>query len=173
MLKKIARLGDFTTTGGKIIHTLGTCMDNGRKWAVTGSLATCGECEGSFLIFGSAHDTTDEGKSAVVDGDLVLCPCRKNHVVAGSDTGCFTEVDLGSGPGSYEQATAERLDTNSAHHYDDRFQLLDAQTGDPLGNFEYAIVRGTGEIEYGVTDVNGHTHLLSSTANSESVHIYM
>ncbi|WP_209440495.1 PAAR domain-containing protein [Paraburkholderia dilworthii] len=157
----------------KIIHTLGTCLDNGRKWAVTGSLATCGECKGSFLIFGSAHDTTDEGRTAVVDGDLVLCPCRTNHVVAGSDAGCFTEVDDDSDSASYKQERSEQPDNELAHYYDDRFQLLDAQTGEPLANLEYAIVRATGEIEYGVTDLSGHTHLLSSTADSESVNIYM
>ncbi|MEP9323050.1 DUF2345 domain-containing protein, partial [Paraburkholderia phymatum] len=56
--------------------------------------------------------------------------------------------------------------------FDDRFQLIDQKTKTPLANVEYAIVRSDGAIEHGVTDEQGHTHLLSQTATSESVAIY-
>lgn len=56
--------------------------------------------------------------------------------------------------------------------FDDKFRLLNDDTGLPLSQTEYAIRRATGNIEYGTTDEEGHTHLLSSTAESESVDIF-
>jgi type VI secretion system secreted protein VgrG len=56
--------------------------------------------------------------------------------------------------------------------FDDRFRLLDKVTGTPLKNVEYAIVRVDGSVEHGTTDAEGHTHILSQTAQSENIKIY-
>jgi type VI secretion system secreted protein VgrG len=60
----------------------------------------------------------------------------------------------------------------SSNRFDDRFRLLDLVTGAPLQNMEYAIVRADGTVEHGVTDNEGHTHLLSQTAQTENIKIY-
>ncbi|WP_236596738.1 DUF2345 domain-containing protein, partial [Paraburkholderia hiiakae] len=57
--------------------------------------------------------------------------------------------------------------------FDDRFRLLDALTRAPLQNAEYAIVRADRSVEHGITDDGGHTHLLSQTAKSENIKIYV
>ena len=56
--------------------------------------------------------------------------------------------------------------------YDEQFQLLDAHTGEPLVNAEYAVVRATGDIEHGMTDAKGYTRRLSMTSSAEEVNIY-
>lgn len=63
--------------------------------------------------------------------------------------------------------------TSEPPAFDDRFQLLDAETGEPLVGFEYAIERANGEVEHGVTDSDGNTHLLSATEHAESINFYI
>ncbi|WP_439891586.1 PAAR domain-containing protein [Ralstonia sp. 25C] len=171
MMKKIARFGDSTTTGGKIIYTPGTCMDNGRVWAVAGSLATCGECKGSFGISASAHDTTDEGKAAVVDDDLVLCPCGKNRVIAGADAGTSTEVGHASHKTVDGQREAEphRL-SDSAQSFDEQYVLFDSDSGAPLANVHYRICTSSGQVFSGVTDASGLTQRVK-TFGAESLRL--
>lgn len=61
---------------------------------------------------------------------------------------------------------------SAATSYDDRSVLFDEDTDLPLPNTEYAIRRASGQLEYGVTDAAGHTHLLAATVAAESVDIY-
>lgn len=56
--------------------------------------------------------------------------------------------------------------------FDDKFALLDEDTGEPLCHTEYAIRRANGQVEFGVTDEKGHTHLLAVAARAESIEIY-
>lgn len=56
--------------------------------------------------------------------------------------------------------------------FDDKFKLWDEETGEPLANAPYAIKRASGSLEHGTTDDQGHTHILSSTLESESIEIY-
>jgi uncharacterized protein (DUF2345 family) len=57
--------------------------------------------------------------------------------------------------------------------FDDHYVLVDADSGAVLARIEYAIVRASGAIEHGVSDVEGKTHLLSSTVEAEAVDIYV
>jgi hypothetical protein len=41
-----------------------------------------------------------------------------------------------------------------------------------LGRREYAVVRASGKLEFGTSDAQGHTHVLSTTAQAEQVEIY-
>ena len=56
--------------------------------------------------------------------------------------------------------------------YSGRFMLVDDHDGAPLANREYAVVRASGKLEFGTSDRKGQTHLLSATAQPESVEIY-
>ncbi|AMP13663.1 hypothetical protein CPter291_1389 [Collimonas pratensis] len=55
--------------------------------------------------------------------------------------------------------------------FDEKYVLRDAD-GQPLAGAAYAIERKTGEFEYGETDSNGHTHLLSTVASAENINVY-
>lgn len=61
---------------------------------------------------------------------------------------------------------------NDEKLFDDRFILFDEDTNAPMPNTEYAIRRANGQLEFGVTDAEGHTHLLTATVKAESVDIY-
>ena len=61
---------------------------------------------------------------------------------------------------------------NDEKVFDDRFILFDEDTDTPMPNTEYAIRRANGHLEFGVTDAEGRTHLLTTTAEAESVDIY-
>jgi uncharacterized Zn-binding protein involved in type VI secretion len=75
MRKAAVRHGDPTTTGGFVMAFASTIHDNRKKVALSGDEATCGNCKGTYKIFGT--------------GDKVLCPCGKNRVIVGSDPGIF------------------------------------------------------------------------------------
>jgi len=83
-------------------------------------------------------------------------------------TGQSVQMMGGGGP----VAVASKAVAAATSKYNDKFILHDSTTGQPIANHEYAIVRQSGAVEYGTTDDAGHTHLLSSQAESEDVKIY-
>jgi uncharacterized Zn-binding protein involved in type VI secretion len=78
MLKRLAHLGDPTTTGGKITITAGTATDfaDGRIIARQGDTATCPLCGKSGLIQCIASPLMSfDGIPVAREGDYVLCDC--------------------------------------------------------------------------------------------------
>ena len=53
--------------------------------------------------------------------------------------------------------------------FNDIYQLIDQETGEPLVNFEYAIRRESGVFEYGVTDSFGFTQKVGDASSAENV----
>lgn len=79
----LVRHGDPTTTRGFVIAYSSTMHDDGKKIALFGDTATCGNCKGAYPIYGTGEGVSEQGRVAVVHGDKVLCPCGKNRVIAG------------------------------------------------------------------------------------------
>ena len=96
MRRTAARDSDSTTTGGFVIAVTSTIFDNGKRIALDGDEATCGNCNGAFKIFGSATRMSCHGRRVVLNGDPVLCPCGQNKVIAGGDSRIFYEADSGT-----------------------------------------------------------------------------
>lgn len=71
--------------------------------------------------------------------------------------------------GSEPPPSADEADAT----FDDHFVLVDAGSGEILAHAEYAIVRASGKVEHGVSDAQGKTHMLSSTAKAEDIDIYV
>ena len=71
------------------------------------------------------------------------------------------------------RTAATSLSGIAGNRFDDRFVLLDDETDMPLPNTAYAIVRARGDTEFGITDADGHTHVLASTGQAELVDIYV
>jgi len=88
MSKELVCDGDATTTGGHVIAAVSSMYDGERRVALDREMATCGKCPGEHPIQGSGTDMQEDGRACVLDGDLVLCPCEKNHVKASADAGC-------------------------------------------------------------------------------------
>ncbi|BCF99735.1 hypothetical protein PPGU19_043040 [Paraburkholderia sp. PGU19] len=95
MHKAAARHGDTTTTRGVVLAFSSTIHDDGKKVALSGDEATCGNCEGIYKIFGTGRGMSEKGRDVVIDGDLVLCPCKRNRVIVGSNPGIFLETTQG------------------------------------------------------------------------------
>jgi hypothetical protein len=57
--------------------------------------------------------------------------------------------------------------------FDDRYKLIDKETGAILAHTEYAIRRSSGAVEHGVSDSEGNTHILSATQAAEDIDIYV
>jgi len=85
MSRQLAKLGDKTTSGGQIISATSGFSDNGTQLAMTGDMALCPKCKGSFPLMGTAIHWSSMGKTHVATGDRVLCQCPNNQVI-GSTT---------------------------------------------------------------------------------------
>lgn len=175
MNRRAVRDGDPTTTGGIVVVTSSAMTNHGKKVALDGDKATCGNCEGLFLIAGGAHRMTHCGRSIALDGDHVLCPCGKNRLIAGSDSTIFYG-DSGGGNavaparGNAAYTTSERYVCTSIVH-DEQYVLRDNVSGQLLANVSYRIVTDTGQAIAGTTDGTGRTRRFV-TNKAASLKIY-
>jgi uncharacterized Zn-binding protein involved in type VI secretion len=166
--------GDTTTTRGVVIAVASRMFEKGRRLALHGEEATCGNCKGSFKIVGTATRTRDNGRALVQHGDWVMCPCGKNRVLADSK---MTYHDEGStartlaSPVAAAAAVGAVTDATTASQYDEQIQLL-TNSGTPVANTNYKIVAASGATTTGTTDAQGKTSRVSTDA-AESLQIYL
>ncbi|CAE6855685.1 hypothetical protein R69927_07757 [Paraburkholderia domus] len=154
----IVRHGDPTTTRGKVVAFSATIDDGGRKIALHGDQATCGNCKGLWKIVGTGEGVGERSRAAAINGDHVLCPCKKNRVIAGADAGMFMHKDTGT-------ASATPHEAPPAGQYDEQFTLRDA-AGSPLANVRYRIVVDDERVITGATNANGKTERIKTDAAS-------
>ncbi|WP_447867475.1 colicin E3/pyocin S6 family cytotoxin [Rahnella bonaserana] len=84
MIRALVCLGDKTTYGA-VLSASSTWFEGTRALALTGDMASCSKCGGTYQIAGTVVDMSEDGKAFVATGDRVLCQCP-NHVVFGSTT---------------------------------------------------------------------------------------
>ena len=118
-----------------------------------------------------------DGAAVARDGDKTSCGAiliADQHTTFTLETGfdAFFSAPAPA-PASSVSTTSGNPKIRADSMFNDFFRLLHAESGLPIRLVEYAIVRESGDIEHGTTDDNGHTHLLSTGANSESVDIYV
>ena len=85
MSKKIAVIGDDTTTGGKIISSSVLGFNHIDAIACLGDYASCPKCKGSGKIIEATDKLIVEGKPAAYDGCIIACGCRPigvNRIIA-------------------------------------------------------------------------------------------
>ena len=167
MFDRLATDGDRTSTGGEVIGRSGMYDERGKMYARGENNATCGICEGTWPIAGSARDWTDDGYPMVKDGDRVLCPCGKNFVFAwGGSNALFTES-------AGEPQTTTLAPARTVATYDQRFHVTNPRTGQPLRDMPYRIVTDDGDELEGRTDAQGYTQRITSDqAVSATLHVY-
>lgn len=161
MSRRAVRIGDPTTTGGIVISGSSNMFSNSKTIAVDGDKATCGNCEGTFPIVGSAVRVISHGRCMALEGDAVLCPCGQNLLISGSDCTIFYEDDRGHNPAnSFTSLSAfapARYAPESGIH-DDQFVIRDARTKQLLSNVRYWIKdQSDNVLASGVSDWNGCT----------------
>jgi hypothetical protein len=147
MRKATARDDDRTTTGGRVMGSSTGYADHGKKLALDGDVATCGNCKGIHRIFGTGKGISDKGRNVVVDGDSVLCPCGKNRVIVGSNPGYFLTSNHGSA-GASSVGNSSALVTSDSGHWI-KFVLRESVSCEGL---RCAAHFTDGSVEYGVFD---------------------
>lgn len=155
MRKAAVRDGDRTTTDGYVIGTSTGYTDHGKKLALDGDVATCGNCKGTHEIFGTGKGISDRGRKVVVDGDSVLCPCGKNRVIVGNNPGYFLNSSLVSPSASNAAAAIESASSSLVTGTFDE-QVRAAASGTALKDYPYFIEMADGQTSYGRTDANGN-----------------
>ncbi|MFI8744373.1 PAAR domain-containing protein [Pseudomonas sp. NPDC077186] len=89
-----------------------------------------------------------------------------NVVIAGSGT-----VIIGNSGGGAPFTPVAPLNIQAA--FNDRFQLVDKRSGRPLTYRNYVIKREDGRFEYGQSDENGFTKLVTHSVRAETIEIYI
>ncbi|WP_338640993.1 PAAR domain-containing protein [Burkholderia pyrrocinia] len=136
VFKAAVRHGDPTTTRGIVIAFSSTILDDGKQVALSGDEATCGDCDGIFKIIGSGKDMSENGRNVVVDGDWVICPCKKNRVIVGNNPGIFLESS-GSEHPAESSARRQHSTTPIRPIHDEQIRLIDRFSGRVLTNIRY------------------------------------
>jgi hypothetical protein len=173
MRKAAVRHGDPTTTSGLVIACSSTIHDNGRKVALSGDEATCGNCKGAFKIFGTGKGMSENSRDVVIDGDLVLCPCNKNRVIVGDNPGIFLTIDQGlTTTDAIEQnvRSASSRASSEQHDYTKWFLVRDRETGKPLAGRDF-VARVGGVKQTGTTDSNGYVKITADREQAIDLHI--
>ncbi|WP_254894885.1 DUF2345 domain-containing protein, partial [Chromobacterium violaceum] len=57
--------------------------------------------------------------------------------------------------------------------FDNKYQILDEHTGQPLANQKYKIIRESGEKELGITDSQGFTHVIKNPDAAEKLQLHL
>jgi uncharacterized Zn-binding protein involved in type VI secretion len=173
-MRKVIRLGDPTTHGGAVVGAAANYTMDGVPVARMGDMCTC-------PIRGHSGCTIVEGDPAWLIGGLPVA-LEGHHTSCGAVLiSTFGRLERsheesraadGGLPSAATQINASHRDT-AMPLYDDRYVIHCAATGEALKQVEYAIRRADGSIEYGTTDEQGHTHLLSAVAQEEQIAIYI
>lgn len=98
MGKRVALIGDGTTTGGIIISGENQTICFGQSVAVIGNQATCPACDkGIGTIVEGAQNMVIFGKAVAYDGCRIACGCPDNRIIA---TKSHISVEPSSGDAS-------------------------------------------------------------------------
>jgi hypothetical protein len=160
MIKAAVRDNDPTTTRGFVIAISSTIYDDGKRVALSGDEATCGNCDGTFEIIGSGKGISENGRNVVVDGDRVACPCGKNRVIVGNNPGILL---TSSSSMRVVESSAQRAKTPIPTIYDEQIRLIDRFSGWPLANVRYRITDSSGQLFEGCTDGRGLTRRIETS----------
>ncbi|WP_051888400.1 PAAR domain-containing protein [Caballeronia sordidicola] len=170
MRKAAVRHGDPTTTRGFVLAYSSTIHDDGKQVALSGDEATCGNCKGLFKIFGTGAGMSEKGRVVVIDGDQVLCPCKKNRVIVGSNPGIFLKTTDGSARASSVAATTSPSQPVDEAKYSRWCLVRDGVTGEPVANRSFVADVG-GRSQHGKTDGQGYAKIETNGEQSFNIHV--
>lgn len=135
----------------------------GKEAALANDMTFCPRCKGQFPIKPDGHGARHQGRPYAYDKDLTDCGARLISSLGSDDAACGS-----NGESKSEQEENSLFDQT----FDDRFVLVNDETGEPAAFTEYAVEREDGRIEHGITNSRGETHLLSATSKPEEIRIY-
>lgn len=159
----VIRIDDKTDHGGWVISASSGTVVMGKVAALAGDTTYCPQCKGQFAIKPDGKGAKHDGRAYAYHGDLAECGARlMTSLEPTHSNGSF----LVKNKGEPRQGLPDLA-------FDDRFVLLDEETGEPAAFTEYAVERENGNIEHGVTNERGETHVVSATTGPETVKIYI
>ncbi len=166
-------LGAPTSNGGRVISASAEVKIDGMPIVLEGDLVACPVCKtaGKILCVGPRIPETLNGKNVALENDLCVCRCPVAPKLMPIQN-LRSQVLKDTGRALSNPAPAQAARGVSGQVYTDRFVLVDDHDGAPLPAREYAVVRANGKLEFGTSNAAGETHLLSTTAQSESVEVY-
>ncbi len=170
-------LGATTSAGGKVVSASGSGCINGVPVALEGDLVACPACKatGRIMCAGPRIPEMSNGKHVALENDLCSCRCSPSPKLLPAQmmrSQVLKDTGRALSDSDSRPARAARH-TPCGPSFNERFVLLDEATGDPLVHKEYAVVRASGQLEFGTSDRNGYTHLLSTTAMAECVELFV
>ena len=167
-------LGAPTTAGGKVMSASSEGRIDGVPIALEGDLVSCPVCQtaGKILCVGPRIPETWNGKNVALENDLCICRCASAPKLLPSQM-LRSQVIKDTGRALSNPAPGTVARGAPGKVYTDRFVLLDEHDGAPLARREYTVVRANGKLEFGTSDASGQTHVLSATAQAESVEIFV
>ncbi|GAB2861534.1 PAAR domain-containing protein [Pseudoduganella ginsengisoli] len=172
MGKAIIRQGDRTSHGGIVKEGFSHAILFGKPIAGRGHKVYCPLCKGDFPIIEGTNNHFFGAIGTAVEGMKTAC----GATLIASQHAATIDVSSSAANHQSKHTSDPALSTHSAPQqlsFDDKYVLIDEDSGTPLQATEYAIRRANGDLEFGITDAVGHTHLLSATAQAESVDIYI
>lgn len=89
MSKQVAILGDYTTTGGRVISASNEGFCNNQGIACIGDYVSCPKCKSTGKIIEGTYNYIVAGKPAAYDGCIVACQCSPvscNKIIATKST---------------------------------------------------------------------------------------
>ncbi|WP_286202778.1 PAAR domain-containing protein [Burkholderia sp. THE68] len=165
MRKAAVRDGDSTTTGGRVFASGSRINDKGKRVALDGNDATCGNCEGVFKILGTGRNVSNAGRNVVLDGDEILCPCGKNRAIVGSNPGVWLKR---AGPQIPETLAESGMSDGKKHG--SWVRVRDSETGEPLSGRPF-IARVAGIEQFGTTDALGYARIETDDEQAVQIHV--
>lgn len=167
MLRACAVLGDRTTTGGVIVTGSGASFMtiDGKAAALWGDIATCPACKSTGKITGETFPIqTVNGVPVARHNDLVLCKCPKKPRVIAPGVNMVADEVGGASPTVGQLSSIQQA-------FDQRAQLLDAETQQPLAGKRYRMTWSGGTVE-GITSASGHTlSIRADQAETAEIHV--
>lgn len=163
--------GASTSTGGRVIAASSNGSINGVTIALEEDVIFCPACksEGKIKCIGPRIPETWNGKNVALENDLCFCSCpNPPHLVPNQSVRYQTISDTAA---RSTQAAGMAAGTDTM--FDDRYILIDEDSGEPFPNTEYALKRQSGKIEFGTTNADGHTHIIATLAAAESIDIFL
>lgn len=175
MSRPVIVVGDRTDHGGVVISGSPFTDIDGKAIARIGDKVTCpkkGHGSVTQIVTGDLTVMID-GQPVARHGDKTACGATllSSQMLTYLDNSGGTPTSTDS-IGNTEKGVAQNLAETSnktPEAYNDVFQLVDEKTGKPLANFEYAIQRADGKVEYGITDSAGHTRKVGDTDTAENI----
>lgn len=158
-------VGDKTTAGGEVLDGSPTCTWHNKIRAFNGSSIKCPACRsiGKLKVNTPRQDTSPEGETFALNGDLCICKCSPAPTLLASQSIAMYNNAGGSvaAPAFSSSAVWSASDTFWQDQHDQHFHLHDETTGEPLAKCHYRINCNGKSID-GITNEEGMTAKVSA-----------